>query len=113
MLIIKTDEVLRLRTEDVQLLELFAATVTTCLTIADNVHTLRERAGADALTGLGHHATFHATLTPTRERDGAGRLAVLYIDVDHFKSVNDTLGHAAGGPAAGRPRAVHGRRTAR
>ena len=96
MLVVTTQQVLNLRTEDVQLLELFAATVTTCLQIADNVQALRQRASADALTGLGHHATFHATLAPVRQRSGPDRLAVLYIDVDHFKSVNDTEGHAAG-----------------
>jgi len=96
MLVVTTQQVRRLRTEDVQLLELFAATVTTCLQIADNVQALRQRADADALTGLGHHATFHATLTPVRQRPGPDRLAVLYIDVDHFKTVNDTEGHAAG-----------------
>ena len=96
MIIVTTEQVLRLRTEDVQLLELLAATVTTCLQIADNVQALRRRAAADALTGLGHHATFHATLTPTRQRASGDRLAVLYIDVDHFKAVNDKEGHAAG-----------------
>ena len=96
MLIVTTPEVLQLRTDDVQLLELFAGTVTTSLQIADNVQALRQRANADALTGLGHHATFHATLKPVRERSGPDRLAVLYIDVDHFKSVNDKEGHAAG-----------------
>ena len=96
MLVVTTRQVRRLRPDDVQLLELFAATVTTCLQIGDNVSALRRRADADALTGLGHHATFHATLAPVRQRPRSDRLAVLYIDVDHFKSVNDTAGHAAG-----------------
>jgi diguanylate cyclase (GGDEF)-like protein len=96
MLVVTTQQVLPLRTDDVQLLELFAATVTTCLQISDNVQALRQRADADALTGLGHHATFHATLPPVRQSAGPDRLAVLYIDVDHFKSVNDKEGHAAG-----------------
>jgi putative methionine-R-sulfoxide reductase with GAF domain len=71
MLVVTTEQVLRLRTEEVQLLELLAATITTCLQIADNVQALRQRAAADALTGLGHHATFHAAITPTRQRAGA------------------------------------------
>jgi diguanylate cyclase (GGDEF)-like protein len=96
MLVVTTEQVLRLRAEDVELLELLAATVTTCLQIADNVQALRQRAAADALTGLGHHATFHAAISPTRQRAGGDRLAVLYIDVDHFKAVNDSEGHAAG-----------------
>jgi diguanylate cyclase (GGDEF)-like protein len=51
----------------------------------------------DALTGLPNRDTFHTCL----ERAVAGTtpqpsFAVLCLDLDHFKDVNDTLGHAAG-----------------
>lgn len=96
MLVAASAQVLRLRTDRVELLELLAAVIASCLQIAHSVHGLRQRAAEDALTGLGHHASFHATLPASRHAGSTGRLAVLYIDVDHFKAVNDTDGHAAG-----------------
>ena len=52
----------------------------------------------DALTGLGNRLLFHKQLDDAilhRQRSG-GDLAVLYIDLDGFKSINDTLGHETG-----------------
>jgi diguanylate cyclase (GGDEF)-like protein len=52
----------------------------------------------DALTGLGNRLLFHTQLSDAvanRERHG-GDLAVLFIDLDGFKSINDTLGHWTG-----------------
>ncbi len=57
-----------------------------------------ETARTDALTGLSNRRAFDAELPVFVERAraiGAG-LALLAIDLDHFKPVNDTLGHAAG-----------------
>ena len=52
----------------------------------------------DALTGLPNRVLFHDHLDETllRVRRYAENLAVLCLDLDHFKDVNDTLGHAAG-----------------
>ena len=55
-------------------------------------------AGHDALTGLPNrhnlHATFSERLLEIKSRGEQG--AVIFIDLDHFKHINDTLGHAAG-----------------
>jgi len=54
-------------------------------------------ASHDALTGLPNRRTFEEALTRAVTRAGRGTpSAVMLFDVDHFKAVNDTLGHAAG-----------------
>ena len=52
----------------------------------------------DALTGLANRRAFMERLGAAfaAGRRGAEPFAVLYFDLDHFKDVNDTLGHAAG-----------------
>ena len=59
---------------------------------------LRLRAEFDVLTGLPNRALFNDRLASAveRARRSGKALALLYVDVDHFKSVNDSHGHAAG-----------------
>jgi diguanylate cyclase (GGDEF)-like protein len=51
------------------------------------------KASVDPLTGLRNRRAFDAELA---ERLGAGTVALLLFDLDHFKQVNDTHGHPAG-----------------
>ncbi len=61
---------------------------------------LAHEASHDPLTGLANRARFHAraerALRAAAAAGAPGRVAVLLLDLDGFKAVNDTLGHAAG-----------------
>ena len=50
----------------------------------------------DSLTGLFNRAEFERRLESLAGQDTGKRHALLYIDLDQFKVVNDTCGHAAG-----------------
>ncbi len=50
----------------------------------------------DALTGLLNRFRFHQELSAALAAEAAGGVALLGIDLDRFKEVNDTLGHPAG-----------------
>ena len=57
---------------------------------------LRHHALHDDLTGLANRVLFIERLKHALTRRSQAPLAVLFIDLDDFKSVNDTHGHAAG-----------------
>jgi diguanylate cyclase (GGDEF)-like protein len=57
---------------------------------------LEHQAFHDPLTGLANRALFAERLEHAMVRAGDRSVAVLFPDLDNFKTVNDTLGHAAG-----------------
>lgn len=62
-------------------------------------HELRERSLHDPLTGLANRMLFFDRVGHAIARLGRNRaisIAVLYVDLDEFKAVNDTYGHARG-----------------
>lgn len=62
---------------------------------AERIHRL---AHYDTLTGLANRSLLHERVTQAiaRARRGGGKLAVLCLDLDGFKAVNDLHGHGAG-----------------
>ncbi|MFI6078236.1 putative bifunctional diguanylate cyclase/phosphodiesterase [Actinoplanes sp. NPDC051343] len=54
---------------------------------------LRDQALYDGLTKLANRAHFHDSLAASL---ADGPAALVLVDLDHFKTVNDTMGHAAG-----------------
>ena len=61
-------------------------------------HRLRQAALHDSLTGLLNREGFQSKLESAVERSRSRQslIAVMYLDLDHFKSVNDTHGHHIG-----------------
>jgi diguanylate cyclase (GGDEF)-like protein len=57
---------------------------------------LHHQAYHDPLTDLPNRALFMERVRDELTREGGGDLAVLFVDVDDFKTVNDSLGHGTG-----------------
>jgi len=84
--------------DDDEIGELASAFNLMCDGIAAREHRISELAYADPLTGLPNRALFNDRIgqaVRAAER-GQGQLAVLTMDLDRFKHVNDTLGHHMG-----------------
>ena len=64
--------------------------------VETRVAELAHQAGHDPLTGLHNRRAFEAYLEEALRLRQKQALYVLYLDLDQFKAVNDTCGHAAG-----------------
>ena len=86
------------------LLILFAALVTTVIVFAVKmtslIRQLENLATTDSLTGIANRRSFLEKVDREIEMSAPGRLntsnALIMYDIDDFKKVNDTYGHAAG-----------------
>jgi diguanylate cyclase (GGDEF)-like protein len=88
----------RFSDEQREVLEAFAENASIALTDAAMVDAAFHQAFHDSLTGLANRAAFLDRLAHAQavaERSGTA-VGVLFLDVDRFKTVNDSLGHAAG-----------------
>ncbi|PJA32377.1 MAG: sensor domain-containing diguanylate cyclase [Zetaproteobacteria bacterium CG_4_9_14_3_um_filter_53_7] len=79
-------------------LKTVADTLATVIERKHNEERLHQLAHNDQLTGLPNRTLFHDRLQMSlamAERHG-GNFALMFLDLDHFKEINDTLGHDAG-----------------
>jgi diguanylate cyclase (GGDEF)-like protein len=86
-----------------QVLSTFAHAVATSLlnvALYDNAREEAARheheANHDSLTGLANRVLLHRRTAEALSADDGSTTALLLLDLDHFKEINDTLGHAAG-----------------
>jgi len=59
-------------------------------------HRIKQLANYDSVTGLPNRTLFKERVTECIDENPEGNSALLYIDIDDFKQVNETLGHATG-----------------
>jgi diguanylate cyclase (GGDEF)-like protein len=90
--------------EDLRFFEAFAANLGTALTSSQRLDRLRLEVAArehqalhDSLTGLANRTLFGQWIaTALEERRSQQKIAVMVMDLDGFKDINDTLGHHTG-----------------
>jgi len=84
--------------DDLRQAERVAGQVVLALANARMVDQIRSLAYFDSLTGLPNRVSFKRKLTEELERSALQhrKLAVCFLDLDHFSRINDTLGHRLG-----------------
>jgi len=85
-------------TDDLRLFDAFAAQTSVAVQNTRLGHRLRQQAFHDPITDLANRALFMDRLEHalTRRERHDESLAVMFLDLDDFKEINDSLGHVAG-----------------
>ena len=90
-----------LRDDEISFMRAIANTLASAMARLRETERMREEALHDPLTGLANRTLLrdHLELALARSPRDGGATAVLFVDLDNFKRVNDTHGHAAGDAA--------------
>ena len=91
----------RIERRVLSMVERFASHTALAIANAWLVRDLRLMAATDPLTGIANRRTFEATLRQDMARATrvGEQVSLVLMDVDHFKRINDTLGHRRGDEA--------------
>jgi len=90
-----------LHESDIVQIALFIAVAIVTARLADDARRMRQLAATDDLTGLHNMRSFESRVMPMIRacRSGGMPIAMLVLDLDRLKSINDVHGHLAGGQA--------------
>jgi len=97
-LVVGTEQLGGVATERREMLEVIANQVAVSLQNARLYARMEQLATTDELTGLPNRRSFDRKLEEAVARHGRAdrRFGLIILDIDHFKEVNDTWGHAVG-----------------
>lgn len=86
---------------ELQYVDFLAHVISRLIELAEKQRQLADKMLIDPLTGLHNRAATldHIALMLSSANRTGGRLAVLYVDLDGFKAINDSYGHAFGDKA--------------